>query len=42
MIKWITKSGNKTETNENPANIKAAELAGWTKDESKKKKEGRK
>ena len=44
MIKWLNKSGQEVETNDKPANIKAAEQAGWTrakaKRQPKKQKEG--
>jgi len=37
-MKWLTKSGQEAETNDNPANIKAAEAAGWTKAKTKKQR----
>ena len=38
MIKYINKSGQEVEINDSPANIKAAEKAGWTKAKAKKVK----
>ena len=40
MIKYINNSGNEVEINDNPANIKAAEKAGWTKAKAKKVQKG--
>ena len=37
MIKYINKSGMEIEINEAPANIAAAEKAGWTKKPKAKK-----
>ena len=41
MIKWLNKSGQEAETNENPANIKVAEDAGWTRASKKKPKKAK-
>ncbi len=38
MIKYINQSGNEVEINDTPANIQAAEKAGWTKAKAKKAK----
>ena len=38
MIKYINQSGQEVEINDSPANIKAAEAAGWTKAKAKKVK----
>ncbi len=38
MIKYINQSGQEVEINDSPANIAAAEKAGWTKAKAKKAK----
>ena len=38
MIKYTNQSGAEVEINDTPANVKAAEAAGWTKAKAKKAK----